>query len=735
MHSLFNSNILAKLNGQILPMLHEQPMKYIFFLLLFITGTLKSQPLFVDKPVKDSLETSLISLPGDTNRINTLVVLSNIYTTINPDQAKQYALEGLDLSRKLTYKKGEILSHFSLSFLYNITGEWAKGIDMAFKAMALAQGYDPLFELYAFDMLVLGFQKQGDFKKALEWNRRSVEHIRLNSKFLEIEKWPSYHQIGVNFAALGILDSALLFIKKAREIAKESDVVNFLGISTGAIGNTYSKMKNYDSAIVYLQSARNIMRLANNDFGLQEFNRDLAQTYFEKGQPDSAEQYALMAYTDASKINNPLVVRDASFILSSLYEKSDLTKSYSFLKTYLKIKDSLSTLDKAQQVQQAELNEQKKLADLQTAQLKARNQIKQNALLGSLTTLLLIALILWYNNRRTQKTNELLKKQKQEIEEQRDQLKATQEQLVQSEKMASLGELTAGIAHEIQNPLNFVNNFSEVNTELIDEIMEELRMTSDELRITTQLDQLPFDPKAFGSIVNRLQSDFGTSIIQLLTDIKENEQKINYHGRRADSIVKGMLQHSRKGAGVKEPTDLNVLCDEYLRLAYHGYKAKDKTFNAEFETHFDPNLPKVNVIPQDFGRVILNIINNAFYALSSNELKETSSLTGITEVKPMPKVTVTTKYFNNPGGQMINSISGPSVRIAIADNGPGIPRELQDKIFQPFFTTKPTGSGTGLGLSLAYEIVTNGHGGQLLLESEEGKGTTFIIQLPVDEIK
>lgn len=690
-------------------MLHEQPMKHIFFLLLFITGTLKSQPLFVDKPVKDSLETSLISLPGDTNRINTLVVLSNIYTTINPDKAKKYALEGLDLSRKLTYKKGEILSHFSLSFLYNITGEWAKGIDMAFKAMALAQGYDPLFELYAFDMLVLGFQKQGDFKKALEWNRRSVEHIRLNSKFLEIEKWPSYHQIGVNFATLGILDSALLFIKKAREIAKESDVVNFLGISTGAIGNTYSKMKNYDSAIVYLQSARNIMRLANNDFGLQEFNRDLAQTYFEKGQPDSAEQYALMAYTEASKINNPLVVRDASFILSSLYEKSDLTKSYSFLKTYLKIKDSLSTLDKAQQVQQAELNEQKKLADLQTAQLKARNQIKQNALLGSLTTLLLIALILWYNNRRTQKTNELLKKQKQEIEEQRDQLKATQDQLVQSEKMASLGELTAGIAHEIQNPLNFVNNFSEVNTELLTELDEELKNNPANLDVH--------------------------NLSLLLQDIRENEQKINYHGRRADSIVKGMLQHSRKGAGVKEPTDLNALCDEYLRLAYHGYKAKDKTFNAEFETHFDPNLPKVNVIPQDFGRVILNIINNAFYALSSNELKETSSLTGITEVKPMPKVTVTTKYFNNPGGQMINSSSGPSVRIAIADNGPGIPRELQDKIFQPFFTTKPTGSGTGLGLSLAYEIVTNGHGGQLLLESEEGKGTTFIIQLPVDEIK
>lgn len=708
MHSLFNSNILAKLIGQILPMLIEQPMKYIFFLLLFIIGTLKSQPLFVDKSVRDSIENNLKSMPGDTNRINSLIALSHIYMTINPDQAKQFGLEGLDLARKLAYKKGEILCLSSLSFLFSITGEWAKGIDMAFKGIELAHGYDPKFELYAIDNLVMGFQKQGDYKKALVWNRKSIEHIELYNIMPDIEQWAAYAQIGINYGELGILDSSLLFAKKAREIAKRNDVLNFLGFSTRSIGNTYSKMKNYDSAVVYLNSARNIMSQIHNDFGLQEFTRDLAQIYLEMDQTDSAEQYALIAYNEASKINNPLVVQDASLILSRIFEKSDPAKSYSFLKNYLKIRDSLSTADKAQQVQQAEFNEQKKLADLQSAQLKARNQIKQYALLGSLTTLLLIALILWYNNRRKQKTNELLRKQKKEIEDQRDQLKATQDQLVQSEKMASLGELTAGIAHEIQNPLNFVNNFSEVNTELLTELEVELKHNSS--------GPLPVE-----------------NLILLLQDIKDNELKINYHGRRADSIVKGMLQHSRKGTGIKEPTDINALCDEYLRLAYHGYKAKDKTFNADFETHFDSLLPKVNVVTQDFGRVILNIINNAFYALSSGALaKEDSSFAKASEDKPMPKVTITTKYFDHTSNQKINSITIPFVQITISDNGPGIPHELKAKIFQPFFTTKPSGSGTGLGLSLAYEIVTNGHGGELILESEEGKGSTFIIRLPVE---
>jgi two-component system, NtrC family, sensor kinase len=261
-------------------------------------------------------------------------------------------------------------------------------------------------------------------------------------------------------------------------------------------------------------------------------------------------------------------------------------------------------------------------------------------------------------------------------------LKSTQSQLIHSEKMASLGELTAGIAHEIQNPLNFVNNFSEVSKELIVEMNEDL---------------------AIGNI--QLAKE-------IAGDIEQNLEKINHHGKRAADIVKGMLQHSRTSSGQKEPTDINALCDEYLRLAYHGLKAKDKSFNADFKSKFDPNLPKINIIPQDIGRVLLNLINNAFYAVSERSKKG--------EEAYKPTVLVSTAKV------------GDKLEIKVADNGNGIPENIKGKIFQPFFTTKPTGSGTGLGLSLSYDIV-KAHGGELKVDSEEGVGTVFNIVLKLKD--
>jgi signal transduction histidine kinase len=271
----------------------------------------------------------------------------------------------------------------------------------------------------------------------------------------------------------------------------------------------------------------------------------------------------------------------------------------------------------------------------------------------------------------TERTSEL----KQSLEE----LKSTQAQLIQSEKMASLGELTAGIAHEIQNPLNFVNNFSDVNSELIGEMKQELRK---------------------GNIEEaKIISD----------NIGENEQKIMFHGKRADAIVKGMLQHSRSSSGVKEPTDINALADEYFRLAYHGLRAKDKSFNATMKTDFDESIGNINIIPQGIGRVVLNLINNAFYAVDEKK-KQTGE-------GYEPTVSVSTKKVNG------------KVEIKVADNGNGIPQKVLDKIFQPFFTTKPTGQGTGLGLSLSYDII-KAHGGEVKVETKESEGTEFIIQLP-----
>jgi len=258
--------------------------------------------------------------------------------------------------------------------------------------------------------------------------------------------------------------------------------------------------------------------------------------------------------------------------------------------------------------------------------------------------------------------------------------KMAEKQLRHSEKMASLGEMTAGIAHEIQNPLNFVNNFSEVNRELLAELKDEIKKGN--------LDQVE----------------------AIADDVIANEEKVNYHGKRADAIVKGMLQHARTSTNQKEPSEINVLCDEYLRLAYHGLRAKDKSFNAKFETNFDTSIDKVNVVPQEIGRVILNLINNAFYAVSERKKQN----------KPGYEPTVSVSTFKD----------GDSIKIKVSDNGTGIPQKVLDKIFQPFFTTKPTGQGTGLGLSLSYDIV-KAHGGELKVETKEGEGSEFVILLPI----
>ena len=300
-----------------------------------------------------------------------------------------------------------------------------------------------------------------------------------------------------------------------------------------------------------------------------------------------------------------------------------------------------------------------------------------------------------YRSRRLQRENKILEEKVEhrtnQLKKSLDDLKATQSQLVQSEKMASLGELTAGIAHEIQNPLNFVNNFSEVNIELTDELKEELN----KLNISPD-EKLPIE--------------------KIADDIRNNQEKITYHGKRADSIVKGMLQHSRSSNGQKEPTDINALADEYLRLAYHGLRAKDKSFNATMKTDFDKSIDKINIIPQDIGRVVLNLITNAFYAVTEKKKTGSESLSA-GQAAYDPTVSVSTKKLND------------KIEIRVKDNGNGIPQKVMDKIFQPFFTTKPTGEGTGLGLSLSYDII-KAHHGELKVETKENEYAEFVITLP-----
>lgn len=307
--------------------------------------------------------------------------------------------------------------------------------------------------------------------------------------------------------------------------------------------------------------------------------------------------------------------------------------------------------------------------------------------IGIAVVLLVILGLMWRNIRHRKKAYVALKEQQHKTEMALKELKTVQAQLIQQEKMASLGELTAGIAHEIQNPLNFVNNFSEVNKELLAEMKEEIERG--------RLDEV----KA------------------IVINVIDNEEKINHHGNRAGEIVKSMLQHSRRGSAVKELTDINKLADEYLRLAYHGVRAQNKTFSATLKTDYDPNIGSINVVAQDIGRVILNLVTNAFYAVNEKRNQYGHDLAE-QQTNYEPTIFVHTKK------------SGNTVSITVGDNGSGIEKKVLDKIFQPFFTTKPTGQGTGLGLSLSYDIV-KAHGGELKVETTEGEGSEFMIILPV----
>ncbi len=393
------------------------------------------------------------------------------------------------------------------------------------------------------------------------------------------------------------------------------------------------------------------------------------------GQVDSSLYYAKKGLNISKQESLTPKILDATSLLTELYIPLNTDSAFKYQQLMLAAKDSLFSEEKVKQMQNLSFNEKLRQQEVEAARQKYSYRIRMNAFLGSTFTLIVIAILLFIIIRRKQKA-------KQKIESAYDKLKETQEQLIQAEKMASLGELTAGIAHEIQNPLNFVNNFSDLNKELLVELKAEA------------------DKGELGEVKT------------IANDLIDNEDKINHHGRRAESIVKGMLLHSRGSNGQKELTDINALADEYLRLSYHGFRAKDKSFNANFKLEADESLPKINVVPQDIGRVILNLINNAFYAVSE-KLKQNGN-----SFKPLVVLSV--------------SMDSNNIKITVKDNGNGIPNTIKDKIFQPFYTTKPTGVGTGLGLSLSYDIIKKGHNGELKVNSVEGSGTEFIILIPIE---
>ncbi len=543
------------------------------------------------------------------------------------------------------------------------------------------------------------------------WLGISYENLNMNSKAADsyMKSIIALKELQDNdnlYNAYGTLVFPLIALKKYNEARKymtlalhdtiAENKIYVLARYNDAEGQIFLNQGQYEKAIVCFNSAfEGFNELDYNRWAAPFMKLYLAECYLRIDNYDRAltEGLKCLEMENALNSNNTIVKRRISLLLSEIYDQiGDLQMAHKYLKMHQEIRAESDKLDETNRIADAEIRSildtsQKEIDILEKEKLQKEQESRIQRLwifsiTGALLSTLILSIVLYRNNQDKRRANAILIEQKEEIETTLEKLETTQNQLIQTEKMASLGELTAGIAHEIQNPLNFVNNFSELNKELIEELKE------------------------------AMESDDKEEIQTILKDLAENEEKVKHHGKRAEDIVKSMLQHSRSSTGEKELTDINALCDEFLRLAYHGFRAKDKSFNAEFKTDLDPDLPKINVVPQDIGRVLLNLINNAFQAVSNKVSVKLDS-----DYKPF--VTVSTERLNS------------HIEIYVHDNGPGIQKSIKGKIFQPFFTTKPTGQGTGLGLSLSYDIVTKGHGGELRVESETGKGTEFIIRLPV----
>jgi signal transduction histidine kinase len=571
------------------------------------------------------------------------------------------------------------------------SGDYIKELEYALYYLKLSEQYK-IQALVADACTQIGivFELLGDYSNAINYNKRALKILEQNEYRHSLIRANALLFLGEIYRYQGLYNQAIREYTQSFQLARELNSVPIANENESNIASVYSKQKRYGEAFAIAFRTLATYAYLQTDAGISYVSMILARCYIDINKPDSALIFGKATVQFAEKANDLGLLGGGHEILSKAYAlKKDFKSAYFHNSVYRRYEDSLFNKSKAYQVayiqystelalKESKINLLEKDKEIRFGETRRQQQLLY-ALLAGTALVLVVMFVLVKSYRTKQRANALLQQQKEEIQSTLTDLKSTQTQLVQKEKMASLGELTAGIAHEIQNPLNFVNNFSEVNKELVDELQSELKAGNNK------------------------------EVLSISNDIKENEEKINHHGKRADAIVKGMLQHSRTSTGKKESTDINALADEYLRLSYYGLRAKDKDFNADFKTEFDESIGKIEVVLQDIGRVLLNLYNNAFYAV--NEKKK--QLNGTFE----PTVEVRSKRV------------GDKVEISVKDNGLGIPQKVLDKIFQPFFTTKPTGEGTGLGLSLSYDII-KAHGGEIKVNSMEGEFTEFIIQLP-----
>ena len=729
-------------------------MKKIILLILFVflTFHIVSSAYSQNKAI-DSLKNVLLTQKEDTSKVNTLHELGFQYGVVGDvEKSLDCAKKALILSQKLGYKKGELKAYFYLtdinqrglgnqqeamryckkgvelskkyqdknnlasfylqmSYINSNLYNSAEALNYSFKALKIFESSDDKINLSeTYNNIAILYRNEKKYLEALNYYKLC---LKLKESLGVDELWAvarTYNSIGKIYLLQNKIELALQSTLKGLEIFKKlADKAPNWGLPF-----TYNCM-----ASIYEAKADSLVQKQDKISAEKEYKNALdfflkSQETWESIRPETGGSfyvsignvYMKLKQYQAARINLSKAIifsennkdyfegnRDTYLFMSKLDSIEGKWKdAYNHYKLYIIFRDSLENTEKTKaitaQLMQFEFDKKEALTKAEQEKKDLENKRTRNLQYAALAGLILIVSRLFYNNHQKQKA-------KTDIEKAYSQLKTTQAQLIQKEKLASLGELTAGIAHEIQNPLNFVNNFSELSVELAQELKDEIKKPEKDWEL----------------------------IEDLAEDLTQNQAKINHHGKRASSIVSGMLEHSRTSTGERAMTDINKLADEYLRLSYHGMRAKNANgsttqFNADYELIADENLPLINVVPQDIGRVLLNLINNAFYAVSQRNNVETGHALSLT-TKYQPIVKIFTQQHDN------------QIVIKVKDNGTGMSKEVQEKIFQPFFTTKPTGEGTGLGLSLSYDIITKGHGGTIEVESKEGEGTTFVVKLPV----
>jgi two-component system, NtrC family, sensor kinase len=653
---------------------------------------------FAKENYADSLLTQIQKTGDDTTKVKLLNSLGDYYTFIRQDSSVLYFGQSIELSDRINYPIGSYSGFAKMAFVLNTASNYAKSLEMALKSLRIAEKFKTNRE----ESMARSYNAMGLVNRRLQ-NDTIARDQCLQSIYLYKQAGISIDMPKMNFSPL--FNLALIYLKwknwdSAYYYAKNSYDISLryparaqaqVSVTATTLANVYEKTDRSQLAREYFMRALEIDKKYNVPLLRVRLYNNIAAFYKDQGQLDSCIYYAEIAFQLCHNHQFGEQSTDASGLVAQAYElllKPDSALKYT--KIYMAARDTIFNQAKLIQIQLLTFDEGQRQKDIQreinSAQERFTNRVRFYTLIAFAGIFLFLTLFLYRNNRNKRTANQTLESQKKEIDQQRakaenalQELRSTQAQLIQSEKMASLGELTAGIAHEIQNPLNFVNNFSDINKELLEEMYAEIN----------------------GGHIENMK--------EIASSILENEIKINAHGKRADAIVKGMLQHSRRSVGQKELTDINILADEYLKLSYHGLRTKENSFNVTMKTDFDPGVSRIFIIPQDIGRVFLNLYNNAFYATVEKK-----------KLRPddyEPTVWVSSKTDIH------------SVVITIRDNGNGIPDKIREKIFQPFFTTKPTGQGTGLGLSLSYDVI-KAHGGSISLNSVENEFTEFIIKLP-----